>query len=982
MGACCPSGLDERRETETTVLTRTRTTAKSQEQVRRPLLPTLDLRANLVGLYDNRSLAHGVGLDWEILRFDKPTTWSHTQYTSNLKPGVEVSAQEAPLRICASASIAVVDAHGVESLSTSSACRPARMYTWNEPVTASRRGMCVELDLSDAPLVLAVGGTTAASAKDGEDKDPDASAKSVRLSLHLSPCPQTKATTMDELVDPLGNSGRGLRAEYTIDAEALLVLRPPSSLLRFFRGNDCHLLLQCSGAAPPVAAEDAAFDEEGGASTPPGTNHRRWLTVVLSEAPSNGVVKVALLRFFSDVRAAPAPSAAAMSPMRSIPATKRELADALAGGPVTKDKVASLLSEGGAAWQLNHIWREARRAGVPVDAGTFDCFADDSRTPFVDADISDRLVALVKRSDGAAGGRGSPGRMSKSEREALDALLQLATRCPWLLTPAAKGALVRGDADNFLSQLPVLHSEATRVRVETTNLVPSVAAAMADVFPRVSPEGALGPKDLTRRFAFELTYEGRLTQADDQTGITKAVFAEFVLRTLGRRRGGTDETTSKAPGLAGPTAKGEALFAPCARKPYVYWVRDVRYIDDRGKVAQALGQFMALALLHSFPVDARYLHPYIWRKLHDPVNAVPHLEDLAILRGEQLVDGVLDSVNALRRLATKRAAKLVRPADAEDQDHEAAPQKGAVLKQKSTAEEEELTKRSLLFDLLHPDSLVDYDLISEGHASELRKALASGISAMDYAELLLPTGAVVPVDGASAADTCCEELPKTRARGVGLILEHAFENEASRHGFDHLIGHWASAPARAAGRDDSDGGFYRAVGGEWILRCTAADLRELVCGPATLDVAAMREAVTYGPDNSGGQPYDDWRAAPGEREAVDLFWKAVDLLEPAEVRRLLWWWTGSEAPPPAGFGAMEHHWSDFWGITGIQISVKGRGHPVPDQLQAHTCFNQLELPLFGRIGRAKELNTPEAVAEYIRGVILAAERAPLDFRDG
>jgi hypothetical protein len=173
------------------------------------------------------------------------------------------------------------------------------------------------------------------------------------------------------------------------------------------------------------------------------------------------------------------------------------------------------------------------------------------------------------------------------------------------------------------------------------------------------------------------------------------------------------------------------------------------------------------------------------------------------------------------------------------------------------------------------------------------------------------------------------------------------------------------------------------VGGEWVRRAEARELRAIVCGPPSLDVDAMRAAVTYGADNAGGERFEIWaaHASSAELHAVGLFWKAVELLPQADVRRLLWWWTGSDAPPLGGFGAMEHHWSDFWNIRGVQIAVKPRRHPLPDQLQAHTCFNQLEMPRFGR-STCAHLATPEAVAAYISALVRAAERTPLDFRDG
>jgi E3 ubiquitin-protein ligase HUWE1 len=96
------------------------------------------------------------------------------------------------------------------------------------------------------------------------------------------------------------------------------------------------------------------------------------------------------------------------------------------------------------------------------------------------------------------------------------------------------------------------------------------------------------------------------------------------------------------------------------------------------------------------------------------------------------------------------------------------------------------------------------------------------------------------------------------------------------------------------------------------------------------------------------------RASSAELRAVGVFWEAVELLSQADVRRLLWWWTGSDAPPLGGFGAMEHHWSDFWNIRGLQIAVKPRRHPLPDQLQAHTCFNQLDLPAYSSLEEMRE----------------------------
>ena len=460
---------------------------------------------------------------------------------------------------------------------------------------------------------------------------------------------------------------------------------------------------------------------------------------------------------------------------------------------------------------------------------------------------------------------------------------------------------------------------------------------------------------------------------------------------------------------------GARLVLPCATSPYVYWSTDAALVSSEALVLQALGIVLGLAMVHSFPVAARPLHPYVWRRLHRPTDARPTLDDLALLRGERLVESILLALDAMRALGAWRAidafgADSVADGGADGGGAPSVPTRDDVSPEPDAGAQPSADV-ALLVSVLAPDSLLDVGLVSPEHDAHLRRMLARGVSCAAYAAALLPrgaeradgSGAGAPARAADDADAAIgaaraallsagtdegacawheASAPGLRWEAVGMLLSHGLCNDGAEAAFDAFIGHWPSPHAALAGRDDSDGGFYRAVGGEWALACAPSELRALVCGPARLDVSEMRSAVTYGADNSGGRPYARWEATPIERAVVDLFWSAIALLEPAELRGLLWWWTGSDAPPLAGFGAMEHHWTDFYGVTGLQISVKSADHPAPDHMQAHTCFNQLELPRFAHAGRCAHLRTPRAVADYVGAVVRAAERAPLDFRDG
>eukprot|EP00303_Exanthemachrysis_gayraliae_P008306 CAMPEP_0206017420 /NCGR_PEP_ID=MMETSP1464-20131121/24987_1 /ASSEMBLY_ACC=CAM_ASM_001124 /TAXON_ID=119497 /ORGANISM="Exanthemachrysis gayraliae, Strain RCC1523" /LENGTH=147 /DNA_ID=CAMNT_0053391267 /DNA_START=12 /DNA_END=452 /DNA_ORIENTATION=- len=147
MGAslCCPSNHDDRGpETETTVLTRTRSKPPDARE-RAAAEARYDLRCGLVGLFDNRVLPEAAALEWETLRFDAPTAWSRAPFSPNLRQGVQWSPPPSPARVCSTAALALVNPRGEVVRSAASGCRTARVAAWNDVLTPWRRGICVEV---------------------------------------------------------------------------------------------------------------------------------------------------------------------------------------------------------------------------------------------------------------------------------------------------------------------------------------------------------------------------------------------------------------------------------------------------------------------------------------------------------------------------------------------------------------------------------------------------------------------------------------------------------------------------------------------------------------------------------------------------------------------------------------------------------------------------------------------------------------------
>ena len=140
--------------------------------------------------------------------------------------------------------------------------------------------------------------------------------------------------------------------------------------------------------------------------------------------------------------------------------------------------------------------------------------------------------------------------------------------------------------------------------------------------------------------------------------------------------------------------------------------------------------------------------------------------------------------------------------------------------------------------------------------------------------------------------------------------------------------------ALAAGMDDVLGPGLLAA---WFPK--GSEVEALVAGLAEIDAADWRAHTDY--------RGDAFKLTAGRKEpahkVIKWFWEWVESLPQSQRQRLLVFVTGCGGVPVGGFAKLQSNDGKLARFTLLALPLDARD-PLP---RAHTCFNRLDLPLFG-----------------------------------
>jgi len=130
-------------------------------------------------------------------------------------------------------------------------------------------------------------------------------------------------------------------------------------------------------------------------------------------------------------------------------------------------------------------------------------------------------------------------------------------------------------------------------------------------------------------------------------------------------------------------------------------------------------------------------------------------------------------------------------------------------------------------------------------------------------------------------------------------------------------------------------GFYQVIPFKLISMFDEQELELLISGLPTIDVADMKANTTY------------TRFTTTSKQ-VQWFWRALKSFDEATKAKFLQFATGTSKVPIGGFSRLE-------GMTGVQLFQISMDNRSTDRLPcAHTCFNQLDLPLYETYDKLRE----------------------------
>merc|ERR1712096_166134 len=130
-------------------------------------------------------------------------------------------------------------------------------------------------------------------------------------------------------------------------------------------------------------------------------------------------------------------------------------------------------------------------------------------------------------------------------------------------------------------------------------------------------------------------------------------------------------------------------------------------------------------------------------------------------------------------------------------------------------------------------------------------------------------------------------------------------------------------------------GFYQVIPFKLISMFDEQELELLISGLPTIDVADMKANTAY------------TRYTTSSKQ-IQWFWRALKSFDEATKAKFLQFATGTSKVPIGGFSRLE-------GMTGVQLFQISMDNRSTDRLPcAHTCFNQLDLPVYENYDKLRE----------------------------
>ena len=225
---------------------------------------------------------------------------------------------------------------------------------------------------------------------------------------------------------------------------------------------------------------------------------------------------------------------------------------------------------------------------------------------------------------------------------------------------------------------------------------------------------------------------------------------------------------------------------------------------------------------------------------------------------------------------------------------------------------------------------------SSSDATSLGSSMFSSEMDQDPVESLALTFSVTTKRGGSTS-SIFTETPLLE-KGDEIAVTSFNVNEYIRLVCDHRLNRQIQAPVRAFLR-----GFHEVIPLTWIRMFSADELQLLLSGrevgKSGFDLSDWRRSSTYAGFEEG-------------EYYIHIFWSVVATLDPEDQAKLLAFVTSVPRPPLLGFSALTPRFCVRRMDT--SLAVERGGHDKGSLPQAHTCFNQLDLPVYASENELKE----------------------------
>ena len=134
-------------------------------------------------------------------------------------------------------------------------------------------------------------------------------------------------------------------------------------------------------------------------------------------------------------------------------------------------------------------------------------------------------------------------------------------------------------------------------------------------------------------------------------------------------------------------------------------------------------------------------------------------------------------------------------------------------------------------------------------------------------------------------------------------------------------------------------GFFSLLHEEIIQALDGDELELFLCGDQKISLEDWKKHTKY------KKPYNQ------QHQVILWFWEVLAQLTNAELERFLQFCTGSNKVPAEGFSGLT---SNNGKKCQFVIEPKRSRHNGTDFIIAHTCFNKIELPMYGSMKKMKE----------------------------